>query len=131
MAKNDKRIQEIKDKAATFFNFLDDEYMTRSIYEWNCQFMSEIYRLNEWRSEDGMMYSPEKVAEEIGFTDDVRKFWHFKSCVRRQIISYKEKTALELHEAGKTNAEIAADLTVGDYEMTEKSVERMLERLLG
>lgn len=132
MKRNEQYNQEVKKRNEVYFGYLSDEYMTREVYEWNCRFMSDYYRLEGWVSEDGATrYTPEKIAQELGFDPGFKKTWEFKSCVRRQMVAYKEMRALELHKAGKTNEEIAADLTVGDMEMTEKSVARMLERLLG
>lgn len=132
MTKKNDRNLEIQEKSKVFFKYLDDEYMTREIYEWNCKFTSDYQRLADWTNEDEtMMYTRKKVAEELGFDGNFDRFWEFRSHVRRQIIAYRERTTLEMHEAGKTNAEIAEYLTVGDYETTEKTVERMLKRLLG
>ena len=132
MTKNENWKQELEKRIDTYFDYLSDEYMTRSVYEWNCAFLSEYDRLVGWRNEDGTMrYTSDKIAEELGFDHDFDRLWEFRSNVRRQMLAYKEKRVLELHEAGKTDEEIAEELTVSDIEMTARAVGRMIERLLG
>lgn len=132
MMQNMERNHEIEKRSELYFGYLSDEYMTREIYEWNCRFMSDYWRLENWVSEDGATkYTREKIAEELGFGDNFEEIWAFKTCVRRQMNAYRNLRILELYRAGMTDAEIAADLTVGDVEVTEKSVARNLERLLG
>ena len=58
-------------------------------------------------------------------------FFSFISHVRKQMMAYKERTLKAMHEAGKAPSEIAAELSFGNHIVTEKTVERMIERLFG
>ena len=130
MERNEQWNQEMEKRIQSYFGYLGEEYMTREIYEWNIKFMNEYHSLNEWTSEDeAMQYCRDHIEEMLGIPKEYG--YRFVNHVRRQIMAYKERTLKAMYEAGKTASEIAAELTVGDYIVTEKTVERMIGRLFG
>ncbi len=130
MERNEQWNREMEKRIQTYFGYLDEQYMTREIYEWNVKFMDEYHRLNDWTSEDGtMQYCRDHVEKMMGIPETYG--YHFISHVRKQMMAYKERTLKAMHEAGKTPSEIAAELSFGNHIVTEKTVERMIERLFG
>lgn len=111
---------EIERRNSAFSKGTSEEFMTREVFEWNEAFMAEYYQLRDWTSEDGEHgYTEKAIMEKLGFSDR-RTFRRFVMGIREQMRNYTLEWFKELKKAGRTDAEIAEEMSI-----TENQVRRM------